>query len=74
MSTTFFYGDDLIQYFDLKRKVNHVKQAGGSVEVYYTQLQRLWKELDVCRPNPMTNPVDVDKYNKVFKEDSFYLS
>ena len=32
--TTFFDGDDLTQFFDLKRRVNRVKQAGGSVEVY----------------------------------------
>ena len=67
--TTFFDGDDLTQFFDLKRRVNRVKQGGGSVEVYYTQLQGLWKELDVRRPNPMTSPVDIEKYNYLVQED-----
>jgi GAG-pre-integrase domain/Integrase core domain/gag-polypeptide of LTR copia-type len=67
--TTFFDGDDLTQFFDLKRRVNRVKQAGGSVEVYYTQLQGLWKELDVRRPNPMTSPVDIEKHNNLVQED-----
>lgn len=67
--TTFFDGDDLTQYFELKRRVNRVKQAGGPVEVYYTQLQGLWKELDVRRPNPMTSPVDIEKHNSLVQED-----
>ncbi|XP_078148486.1 uncharacterized protein LOC144543909 [Carex rostrata] len=67
--TTFFDGDDLTQFFDLKRRVNRVKQGGCSVEVYYTQLQGLWKELDVRRPNPMTSPVDIEKYNYLVQED-----
>ena len=39
--TTFFDGDDLTKFFDLKRRVNCIKQTGGPVEVYYTQLQGL---------------------------------
>jgi hypothetical protein len=49
--------------------VNRVKQTGGPVEDYYTQLQGFWKELDVRRSNPMTNPVDVEKYNNLVQED-----
>jgi transposase InsO family protein len=59
----------LTQFFDLKMRVNRVKQGSGSVEVYYTQLQGLWKELDVRRPNPMTSPVDIEKYNYLVQED-----
>ena len=69
VNATYFDGDDLTQYLDLVRKVNRVKQAGSSVETYYSQLQGLWRELDVRRPNPMTCPADIEKYNKLVRED-----
>jgi gag-polypeptide of LTR copia-type len=69
ISATYFDGDDLTQYLDLVRKVNRVKQAGSTVETYYSHLQGLWKELDARRPNPMTCPVDIEKYNKLVRED-----
>ncbi|KAJ0017590.1 hypothetical protein Pint_11215 [Pistacia integerrima] len=34
-------------------KVTRLKQAGGSLEKYYNDLQGLWREIDFRRPNPM---------------------
>ena len=69
VSTTYFDGNDLSQILDLKRKINQIKQMGGSIENYYTQLQGLWKELDIRRPNPMEHPGDIEKYQKLVQED-----
>ncbi|XP_078161983.1 uncharacterized protein LOC144557297 [Carex rostrata] len=67
--TTYFDGNDLSQILDLKRNINQIKQVGGSIENYYTQLQGLWKELDIRRPNPMEHPGDIEKYKKLVQED-----
>jgi gag-polypeptide of LTR copia-type len=67
--TTFFDGSDLSQVLDLKRRINRVKQHGGTIENYYTQLQGFWKELDIRRPNPMGCSSDIDRYKKVIQDD-----
>jgi hypothetical protein len=53
--------------------VTKVKQAGGSIEKYYNDLQRLWREIDFRRPNPMVCLTDVQKYNSIIQEDQVYV-
>jgi len=73
ISTTYFDGSDTSQVYGLKRQVTNVKQNGGSIEKYYNDLQRLWIEIDFCRPNPMVCQIDIQKYNPIIQEDRVYV-
>jgi hypothetical protein len=71
-ATTYFDGTDTSQVYDLRRRVTRMKQAGGSIEKYYNNLQGLWREIDFRRPNPMDCVVDIQKYNLILQEDRVY--
>jgi hypothetical protein len=73
IATTFFNGSDTSQVYDLRRRVTHLKQASGSLEKYYTDLQGLWREIDFRRPNPIECSVDIQHYNKITQEDRVYV-
>ena len=49
-----------------------MKQAGGSIEKYYNNLQGLWREIDFHCPNPMECAIDIQKYNSILQEDRVY--
>jgi len=53
--------------------VTRLKQAGGSLEKYYNDLQGLWREIDFCRPNPMECPIDIQHYNTLVQEERVYV-
>ncbi|XP_073317204.1 uncharacterized protein [Primulina huaijiensis] len=69
IAITFFDGTDTSQVYDLRRRVTRMKQAGGSIEKYYNDLQGLWSEFDFRRLNPMKCPGDIQKYNSILQED-----
>lgn len=69
IATTYFDGSDTSQVYDLRRRVSRLKQAGGSIEKYYNDLQGLWREIDFRRPNPMECPIDIQHYNTLLQED-----
>jgi hypothetical protein len=73
IASTYFDASNSSQVYDLKRQVTKVKQAGGSIEKYYNDLQRLWIEIDFCRPNPMVCSIDIQKYNSIIQEDRVYV-
>jgi hypothetical protein len=73
IATTYFDGSDTSQVYDLRRRVMQLKQAGGSLEQYYNDLQGLWREIDFRRPNPMECAVDIHKYNTILQEDRVYV-
>uniref|UniRef100_A0A2N9FJS7 Retrotransposon Copia-like N-terminal domain-containing protein n=1 Tax=Fagus sylvatica TaxID=28930 RepID=A0A2N9FJS7_FAGSY len=73
IATTYFDGSDTSQVYDLRRRVMQLKQAGGSLEQYYNDLQGLWREIDFRRPNPMECAVDIHKYNTILQEDWVYV-
>jgi len=73
IATTFFDGSDTSQVYDLRRRVTRLKQASGSLEKYYTDLQGLWREIDFRRPNPIECSVDIQHYNKITQEDRVYV-
>ncbi|RVX03529.1 hypothetical protein CK203_027783 [Vitis vinifera] len=50
-----------------------LKQAGGSLEKYYNDLQGLWREIDFRRLNPMECAVDIHNYNLLLQEDRVYV-
>lgn len=72
LASTFFDGDDYIQFYELRRKVGQLKQFRNSIETYYHSLQGLWKEMDFRRPNPMTSPNDIEKHNQLVQEERVY--
>jgi hypothetical protein len=72
-ATTYFDGGDTSQVYDLRRRVSRLRQAGGSLEKYYTGLQGLWREIDFRRPNPMECPADIQRYNDLLQEDRVYV-
>ena len=69
----FFYGSDTSQVYELKRRVARMKQARGSIESYYNNLQGLWREIDFRRPNPMKCVEDIQTYNTTIQEDRVYI-
>ncbi|XP_075473306.1 uncharacterized protein LOC142504306 [Primulina tabacum] len=73
IAINFFDGTDTSQVYDLRRRVTRMKQAGGSIEKYYNDLQGLWREIDFRRPNPMKCPGDIQKYNSILQEDRVYV-
>lgn len=68
----FFDGSDTSQVYDLRRCVSRLKQAGGSLEQYYTTLQGLWHEIDFRHPNSMECTADIHHYNKLIQEERVY--
>ncbi|KAJ0024300.1 hypothetical protein Pint_07129 [Pistacia integerrima] len=60
------------QVYDLKQCVTRLRQAGGSIEMYYNGLQSLWREIDFRRPNPMKCESDIQKFNSIIQEDRVY--
>jgi hypothetical protein len=73
IATTYFDGSDTSQVYGLRRRVTQLKQAGGSLEQYYNDLQGLWREIDFRRPNPIEYVVDIHKYNTIIQEDRVYV-
>lgn len=65
IATTYFDGSDNSQVYAHLRCVARLKQAGGSLEKYYNDLQGLQLEIDFRRPNPMECTADIQKYNTV---------
>lgn len=72
-ATTYFDGGDTSQAYDLRRRVSRLRQAGGSLEKYYTGLQGLWRKIDFRRPNPMECPANIQRYNNLLQEDRVYV-
>jgi hypothetical protein len=73
IATTYFDGSDTSQEYDLWRCVTRLKQASGSLEKYFTNLQGLWHEIDFRRPNPMECVADIQQNNNMLQEDRVYV-
>lgn len=73
IATTYFDGSDSSQVYDLRRRVSRMRQSGGSLEKYYTDLQGLWREIDFRRPNPMECALDIQQYNSLLQEERVYV-
>jgi hypothetical protein len=63
LTITFFDGCDSSQIYDLQQKIYQLKQSGGSLEVYYNELQGLWREIDFQRPNTVVCDADSEEHN-----------
>ena len=49
-----------------------MKQAGGSIEKYYNNLQGLWREIDFRRLNSMACAIDIQNYYSMLQEEWVY--
>jgi len=63
IAPTYFDGSDTSQVYDLQRRLTRLKQAAGSLEKFYNELQGLWREINFHRPNPMECPTYIQHYN-----------
>lgn len=72
IATTYLDGSDTSQVYELQRRMARLRQAGSSLEKFYTELQGLWREIDFRRPNPMEYATDIYHYNNLLQEDRVY--
>jgi transposase InsO family protein len=72
IGTAFFDGSDRTQVYELKLRVQGIKQMGGSLEDYFNTLQSLWREIDFRRPNKNICPKDIENRNEEMHEDRLY--
>ena len=72
IAMTYFDGNDTSQVYELGRCVTCLRQGSGSLEKFYTELQGLWQEIDLCHPNPMECATDIYHYNNLLQEDHVY--
>ncbi|KAG6490199.1 hypothetical protein ZIOFF_051484 [Zingiber officinale] len=69
LATTYFDDSDTSQVYDLRLQMTRLKQAGGSLEKFYSDLQGLWREIDIRRPYPMEYLGDIQRYNSLVQEE-----
>ncbi|KAG6493367.1 hypothetical protein ZIOFF_048350 [Zingiber officinale] len=73
LAMTYFDDSDTSQVYDLRLQMTRLKQASGSLEKFYLDLQGLWREIDIRRPNLMECPGDIQRYNSLVQEDRVCL-
>ena len=54
---------DKLQIFDLSSRAASLKQNDDSIEVFYSELQDIWKEIDRRMPNPMKYAEHITIFN-----------
>ncbi|KAB2009975.1 hypothetical protein ES319_D10G203300v1 [Gossypium barbadense] len=72
LATTYSQGREGVQLFDLTVRANTMKQGTDTLEVYYSKLQRLWREIEVRQPNPMICADDITMFNKLRSDQKLY--
>ena len=65
-------GGDELQIFDLSTKVASLKQNHDSLEVFYGNLQTLWRVIDRRMPNPMKHAEDITIYNNIVQKQRLF--
>ncbi|KAH6822460.1 hypothetical protein C2S53_007787 [Perilla frutescens var. hirtella] len=65
LATTYNIKRDSAQIFELTVQANSIKQGQGSIENFYSTLQRIWAEIDENHPNPMECEKDIETYWKI---------
>ncbi|XP_021718356.1 uncharacterized protein LOC110686079 [Chenopodium quinoa] len=65
-------GRDGLQIFDLMTKANKIQQGSNAIEVYYSKLTLIWKEIDRRLPNPMKCSEDKTVYNRMAQQNRLY--
>uniref|UniRef100_A0A803LQS3 Reverse transcriptase Ty1/copia-type domain-containing protein n=1 Tax=Chenopodium quinoa TaxID=63459 RepID=A0A803LQS3_CHEQI len=65
-------GRDELQTFDLNTKAASLKQGSENLEVYFSKLNTLWKEIDRRMPNPMKCSEDITLFNSFIQRQRLY--
>lgn len=65
-------GRDELQIFDLSTKAASLKQNHDSLEVFYGNLQTLWRAIDRRMPNPMKHAEDITIYNNIVQKQRLF--
>jgi Retrotransposon gag protein len=73
IKTAFFDENDGTQIYELQMRVRGYTQSGGSLEEYYNTLQRLWREIDIRRPNKNVCFTDIENRNQEILEERLYI-
>uniref|UniRef100_A0A803KQ64 Uncharacterized protein n=1 Tax=Chenopodium quinoa TaxID=63459 RepID=A0A803KQ64_CHEQI len=66
-------GRDELQIYDLNSKAASMKQGTDTIEVYFSKLNTLWKEIDRRMPNPMKCAEDITLFNSFIQRQRLYL-
>ncbi|KAI5324790.1 hypothetical protein L3X38_033863 [Prunus dulcis] len=61
---TYSDGADEAKIYDLHRRSFIMKQAGASVAKYYSELTKIFLELDQLSPSTMEHPKDIETRRK----------
>lgn len=56
-------GRDELQIFELSNKTANLKKSNDTMEVYFSKLNTLWREIDLRMPNPMKHAEDITILN-----------
>ena len=65
-------GRDELQIFDLSARAAALKQHNDTIEVYFSKLNTIWKEIDRRMPNPMTCAHDITTVNNFIQRQRLY--
>ena len=57
-----------VQIFDLTVKANSLKRGNDIVEQFFSNLRRLWREIETRQANPMTCAADIATFNRLRSE------
>ena len=63
VETLFCSGRDKLQIFDLSSKASTLAQGSNTIELFFGQLNNLWKEIDRRMPNSMKCPDGITMFN-----------
>ncbi|CAO2835123.1 unnamed protein product [Amaranthus hypochondriacus] len=72
IETMYSSGPDGLPIFDLMIKANKIQLGTDPIEVYYSKLTMIWKEIDRRQPNPMLCPEDKTIYNRLKQQTRLY--
>ncbi|XP_078166297.1 uncharacterized protein LOC144560951 [Carex rostrata] len=73
IKTAFFDGSDGTRIYELQMRVRGCTQSGGSLEEYFNTLQRLWREIDLQKPNKNVCATDIANRNQEVQEERLYI-
>ncbi|KAK1367303.1 hypothetical protein POM88_042864 [Heracleum sosnowskyi] len=65
-------GRDELQIYDLSSKAATMRQGKDTIEVYFSKLNTLWKEIDRRMPNPMKCAEDITSFNSFIQRQRLY--
>ncbi|KAK1381722.1 hypothetical protein POM88_019457 [Heracleum sosnowskyi] len=67
-------GRDELQIYDLSSKAATMRQGKDTIEVYFSKLNTLWKEIDRRMPNPMKCAEDITSFNSFIQRQIVPIS